>query len=385
MARTQSTWESYSDSYVAVPWAEGRNVLIRGTSKYINFGSLVGESGYGFRDNAGTMQVKNSGGSWANFGGGGGGGQVDTVVGGTGIDVNAADPVNPIVDLDAASIASLALADTALQPGDIATAFPTFMFSATNSDISGYESAPSLNVFVAGAEANNGGTAASTTPAIMEEFATDVGYPNITLLPAGIITVHFETTKGAGANNYYCYAEIYKRVLAGTETLLATTENSTVSALNTRVQQTVTAVLAANTTLLSTDRIVVKVYCVMVSSTATITLYYDDATSARVELPPVAIDTTEFITRTVVVTSGNVTAGSTHSTDYVYKLAGLHTVTLPTAVGNTNQYDIINLHSANNSIATTSSQTIHGTSAPITIVPNQSLTLQSDGTNWMIK
>ena len=97
--------------------------------------------------------------------------------------------------------------------------------------------------------------------------------------------------------------------------------------------------------------------------------------------------TTSFgaINRTVVVTSGNVTAGSTAKTDYVYKVAGLHTVTLPTAVGNTNQYDIVNLHSANNSIATTSSQTIHGTSAPITIVPNQSLTLQSDGTNWIIK
>lgn len=91
------------------------------------------------------------------------------------------------------------------------------------------------------------------------------------------------------------------------------------------------------------------------------------------------------INRTVVVTSGDVTAGATAKTDYVYKLAGLHTVTLPTAVGNTNQYDISNLHSANNSIATTSSQTIHGSSAPITIVPNQALTLQSDGTNWIIK
>ena len=91
------------------------------------------------------------------------------------------------------------------------------------------------------------------------------------------------------------------------------------------------------------------------------------------------------INRTIVITSGNVTAGSTAKTDYVYKIAGLHTVTLPTAVGNTNQYDLINLHSANNSIATTSAETIHGTAAPITIVPNQSLTLQSDGTNWIIK
>jgi parallel beta-helix repeat protein len=74
MARTESTWLEYDGSYVAVPWQEGRDVLIRGTSKYINFGSISGSSGYGFRDNAGTMQVKNSGGSWTNFGSGAGGG-----------------------------------------------------------------------------------------------------------------------------------------------------------------------------------------------------------------------------------------------------------------------------------------------------------------------
>ena len=36
-------------------------------SKYINFGSTDGTSGYGIRDNGGTIQLKNSGGSWANI------------------------------------------------------------------------------------------------------------------------------------------------------------------------------------------------------------------------------------------------------------------------------------------------------------------------------
>lgn len=213
--------------------------------------------------------------------------------------------------LDASVNASLDLADTALQDGDIAVAFPTYMFSSTNSDISGYEEATSLTSYVAGAEANNGGTAASTTPAIMEEFATAIGYPNLTLLPAGIITIHFETTKGAGANNYYCYAEVYKRVLAGTETLLATSDNSTLSALNTRVQQTVTATLSSNVTLLATDRIVVKCYVVMSSSTATVTLYYDDATNARIELPPVSLDATTLVT---IATNQTITGTKTFTT-----------------------------------------------------------------------
>jgi hypothetical protein len=91
------------------------------------------------------------------------------------------------------------------------------------------------------------------------------------------------------------------------------------------------------------------------------------------------------ISRSIVVTSGNVNAGAVAATDYVYKVAGAHTVTLPTAVSNNNQYDIVNLHTANVSLATTSAQTIHGTAAPVTLVPNQSLTLQSDGANWIIK
>jgi hypothetical protein len=36
------------------------NALISGVSKYLNFGSTPGSSGYGIRDNAGTMEVRNS-------------------------------------------------------------------------------------------------------------------------------------------------------------------------------------------------------------------------------------------------------------------------------------------------------------------------------------
>ena len=89
------------------------------------------------------------------------------------------------------------------------------------------------------------------------------------------------------------------------------------------------------------------------------------------------------ITRTVVVTSGNVSAGASASTDYVYLIAGAHTVTLPTAVGNTNLYTIKNNHSASVSLATTSSQTVDGVTSP-TIRPEQSLQIISNGTNWNV-
>lgn len=41
---------------------------------YISFGTTLGTNGYGFRDNAGSLEFKNSGGDWAGIGSGGGGG-----------------------------------------------------------------------------------------------------------------------------------------------------------------------------------------------------------------------------------------------------------------------------------------------------------------------
>jgi hypothetical protein len=61
--------------------ASGTNELFRiddngirlPASKYINFGTTSGSSGYGIRDNAGTPQFKINGGNWTDFGSGGGG------------------------------------------------------------------------------------------------------------------------------------------------------------------------------------------------------------------------------------------------------------------------------------------------------------------------
>jgi hypothetical protein len=89
------------------------------------------------------------------------------------------------------------------------------------------------------------------------------------------------------------------------------------------------------------------------------------------------------ITRTVVVTSGNVTLGATAGVDYAYLVAGAHILTMPTAVGNTNQYTIKNNHSADITVNTTSSQTIDG-STSIQIAPEDSVDIVSNGTNWNI-
>lgn len=88
------------------------------------------------------------------------------------------------------------------------------------------------------------------------------------------------------------------------------------------------------------------------------------------------------ITRSITVTSGNVTAGSSSLTDYVYILGGNHTVTLPTAVGNTNLYTIKNRHTAPVALAFTSGQTADG--GGITLSPDSAVDLISNNANWVI-
>lgn len=78
-------------------------------------------------------------------------------------------------------------------------------------------------------------------------------------------------------------------------------------------------------------------------------------------------------------------AGSTAKTDYVYiaTAAGI-TITLPTAVGNTNRYTVKNISAGTISVASTSAQTFDGSASPITLVANQSLDFISDNANWDI-
>lgn len=68
MARTEGQWQK-GISFISP--SEDVPVLLKNT--YLNFGGVsIGESGYGIRDNAGTIEVKSSGGSWSTISTGGG-------------------------------------------------------------------------------------------------------------------------------------------------------------------------------------------------------------------------------------------------------------------------------------------------------------------------
>lgn len=70
-------------------------------------------------------------------------------------------------------------------------------------------------------------------------------------------------------------------------------------------------------------------------------------------------------------------------TDYVYLVTGTHTVTMPTAVGNSNLYTIKNVGIGTVTIHFNGVQTADG-STTITLSKYQSVDLVSDNTNWSI-
>ena len=93
------------------------------------------------------------------------------------------------------------------------------------------------------------------------------------------------------------------------------------------------------------------------------------------------------ITRSVNSISTNTAAGSTADTDYVYFVSGNTTLTLPTAVGNTNRYTVVHTDTNTLIIATTGGETIAfypASPATTATVTRQGTVVEllSDGTNW---
>jgi hypothetical protein len=80
----------------------------------------------------------------------------------------------------------------------------------------------------------------------------------------------------------------------------------------------------------------------------------------------------------------NTDAGNNQNTDYIYFASNSITITLPTAISNTNSYVIKNVGTSTITINTTSSQTIDGSLTALINVQYLSLTLISDGANWNI-
>ena len=71
MAREIGFWKK-SGTHITPVFSGGTDILVRGANHYINFNDTSGDSGYGIRDNDGTIEIKSFGGSWATVATGGG-------------------------------------------------------------------------------------------------------------------------------------------------------------------------------------------------------------------------------------------------------------------------------------------------------------------------
>ncbi len=87
--------------------------------------------------------------------------------------------------------------------------------------------------------------------------------------------------------------------------------------------------------------------------------------------------------RTVTTITSNITLDAEVNVDYVVFIGTGGAPILPTALGNINRYTLKNIHATACTIATTASQTVEGLTT-VTLAPDASIDVLSDGTNWRI-
>jgi len=156
-----------------------------------------------------------------------------------------------------------------------------YFFYETASDIGGYYKML-LNPSTGAAQDITSGALAVGTHTIAN-FITEPGNPNKTYIPKGYFrsSVHAKRTNVGTATVFF---EIYKRNLAGTETLLATSTMS--GELTTAIAEyNLDYYLPTQVPLLSTDRLVYRFKTVVTSNTPIIGIHIEDNYLAGVEIP----------------------------------------------------------------------------------------------------
>lgn len=102
-------------------------------------------------------------------------------------------------------------------------------------------------------------TVAGGATATIAAFQTPLGVPNTTVIPQGLwqLFLHFNAT--TAGQNWVIRPFVYKRDLGGIETLIFTPDPEIVTSMSTTTTMYTCDGVIPNTTLLTTDRIVVKI------------------------------------------------------------------------------------------------------------------------------
>jgi len=157
----------------------------------------------------------------------------------------------------------------------------SYFFFKTISDVAGYYKMllnPSIGV---GQDITVLGATGTTTIA---NFVTEPNAPNKTYIPKGYFRSLFHAKK-TGAGNATVFFEIYKRNLAGTETLLVTSTVTDTNLTTSTLEYTLQAYLATQVAILTTDRIVYRFKTIVASGTPDVSIYIEDAYLSGVDVP----------------------------------------------------------------------------------------------------
>ena len=130
----------------------------------------------------------------------------------------------------------------------------------------------------------------------LQSFATLVGVPNLTFVPAGICTGYITArASAAGAQISKLFAEFYQRTSGGTETLLATSAQ-TISLTTVDAAYIFQGAIPSSVVFVASDRLVTKIRILRSGGgSPDITLTVEGTTAARSESPSATVDATNFV------------------------------------------------------------------------------------------
>ena len=143
---------------------------------------------------------------------------------------------------------------TVTVPGSIGSTAYYLNQTVTQSPYKEFTSVPTT-----AAEQDTATTIASGATAVIGAYQTPAGVPNTTSIPAGLWQFFLHLYSNVASDDWDVYVEVYKRDLGGIETLLFNTDIEAVTNMSTSTTMYLLDGVFPTTSLLTTDRIVVKV------------------------------------------------------------------------------------------------------------------------------
>ena len=167
-----------------------------------------------------------------------------------------------------------------------------YYFNRSNaSSISGYYEMSKNLVIGAGTTL----TATGAGTHLVGSFATVLNDPNVTTIPSGNWNFENYVSMSSNGGTPKIYGEIYKRNLAGTETLIATSISNphpiTSGTLN---ELYLWSIPVPATIVLATDRLVVKFYALNLGG-RTMTMHFEDANVAQTTTSLPSVDLSAYV------------------------------------------------------------------------------------------